>query len=64
MSNQLSLLSSVGKDAIVFEATRIFAGIESLELSEKVDAINKIRLALHELSPFKSEPSQSIGLSG
>lgn len=60
MSNQLSLLSSVGKDAIVFEATRIFAGIESLELSEKVDAINKIRLALHELSPFKSEPVDCV----
>lgn len=60
MSNQLSLLSSAGKDAIVFEATRIFAGIESLELSEKIDAINKIRLALHELSPFKSEPVDCV----
>ena len=60
MSNQLSLLSSSGKDAIVFEATRIFSGIENLELSEKVYAINKIRLALHELSPFKSEPVDCV----
>ena len=32
------------------------AGLSELPLDERVDAINAIRLALHEVSPFKSEP--------
>lgn len=30
--------------------------VSSMELDDKVNAINEIRLALHEISPFKSEP--------
>ena len=30
--------------------------IESLPLNEKVDFINKLRVDIHELSPFKNEP--------
>lgn len=30
--------------------------IESLDFDEKIKAINEIRLAIHEVSPFKSEP--------
>lgn len=30
--------------------------VESLELSEKVEAINAMREAIHEISPFKDEP--------
>lgn len=32
------------------------ASLDSLPLAEKVDAINELRSAIHEVSPFKSEP--------
>jgi len=34
----------------------IIRGIKGLDLEEKVEAINAMREALHEVSPFKSEP--------
>ena len=34
--------------------------IKTLPLSEKVDAINKVKLALHEISPFKTEPVDCV----
>jgi hypothetical protein len=37
-------------------AATIFAELDGLSLSEKVEAINDIRASLAEHSPFKSEP--------
>lgn len=34
--------------------------LESLDLNQKVDAINEIREAIHEVSPFKTEPTDFI----
>lgn len=34
----------------------IIDAIKEMELDEKVDAINALRLAIHEISPFKNEP--------
>jgi ParB-like chromosome segregation protein Spo0J len=34
--------------------------INELNLDEKVEAINKIKLALHEISPFKTEPVDCV----
>lgn len=34
--------------------------IDSLELSEKVEVINKIKIELHEISPFKEEPVDCV----
>ncbi len=34
--------------------------IDSMLLDDKVDAINKIKLALHEISPFKTEPVDCV----
>lgn len=34
--------------------------IEAMPLAEKVDAINQIKLALHEISPFKNEPVDCV----
>lgn len=37
-------------------ANLIISSIDGLDLSDKVDAINYIRQAIHEISPFKDEP--------
>lgn len=34
--------------------------IKNLSINEKVDAINEIKLALHEISPFKNEPVDCV----
>jgi ParB-like chromosome segregation protein Spo0J len=34
--------------------------ISSLELDEKVEAINKLKIALHEISPFNTEPVDCV----
>jgi len=34
----------------------LMAEIDSLPLDQKIDAINELRQAIHEISPFKSEP--------
>lgn len=34
--------------------------LQKLELHEKIDAINSIKIALHEISPFKSEPVDCV----
>ena len=34
--------------------------LENLPLDEKVNAINEIKLALHEISPFKTEPVDCV----
>lgn len=41
----------------MLETLRIMlAEVEKLDLADKVDAINAMREAIHEISPFKSEP--------
>lgn len=39
---------------------RLLAEVESLALDERVTAINEIRLALHSISPFASEPVDCV----
>jgi hypothetical protein len=34
--------------------------LDSLQLNEKVNAINEIKIALHEISPFKTEPVDCV----
>lgn len=38
------------------QINEIISAIDSLPLDEKVKAINELRLAIHQISPFKSEP--------
>ncbi len=38
----------------------LLSGISGLELADKVNALNEIREALHDISPFKSEPVDLI----
>jgi ParB-like chromosome segregation protein Spo0J len=44
------------KENIVEGMKELISAIEGLPLDEKVEAINNIRAALHEISPFKNEP--------
>ena len=34
----------------------VIASLAQLDIDQRVDAINKIKLALHEISPFNTEP--------
>lgn len=42
------------------ELKTIIEYISNLELDKKVEAINEIKLALHEISPFKTEPVDCV----
>lgn len=42
------------------EIQQLINEISNLPLDEKVEAINKIKLALHEISPFNSEPVDCV----
>lgn len=57
---QIPLICDSGKDDIVYQASKLFASLDGLELHDKIDSINKIRLALSEYSPFKSEPVDCV----
>jgi ParB-like chromosome segregation protein Spo0J len=45
---------------VVSRAIAGFAGLADLGEQDRIDAINRIRLALHELSPMKSEPVDCV----
>lgn len=47
-------------ESLVEHCQDIFKQIEKLPLKEKVDTINKIRLALSVYSPFKTEPVDCV----
>lgn len=47
-------------DEIVALCKQAFSRLEALELADKVVAINALRVALHEHSPFKSEPVDCV----
>jgi len=38
----------------------LISELENLHLDEKIEAINKIKLALHEVSPFSSQPVDCV----
>jgi ParB-like chromosome segregation protein Spo0J len=47
-------------DDIVEQAEKIFEQLDQLDLDQKVEAINRIRKALHEKSPFKADPVDCV----
>ncbi len=47
-------------DTIVERAKVLFAEIESQDVATKIETINRLRLMLHEVSPFRSEPVDCI----
>lgn len=47
-------------DNLVNRCIELFSELDALSLHEKVDAINAIKVALHEKSPFSSEPVDCV----
>ena len=47
-------------ESLVQEAQALAAKVERLPLPEQVEALNHIRLALHRVSPFASEPVDCV----
>lgn len=45
---------------IISRARSVFGEIESQPLESKVEIVNALRLALHEISPFKDEPVDCV----
>lgn len=57
----MALFSQADEAAeIVSIARDLFAKIEAFAVSERVEIINKIKLALHEISPLRSEPVDCV----
>jgi ParB-like chromosome segregation protein Spo0J len=55
MSNQINLFGD-----ITYNIVSQVSEISELPLVDKVEAINKIRMALHKISPFKNEPVDCV----
>jgi ParB-like chromosome segregation protein Spo0J len=47
-------------DLLVKKARELFASLDKLPLAERVEAINALRLLLHEHSPFSDEPVDCV----
>jgi ParB-like chromosome segregation protein Spo0J len=47
-------------EQIVADAEAAFAKLAELDLQTQVETINRLRVALHELSPFKGEPVDCV----
>lgn len=57
---QLELMSNQMSDYIVSKCVELFRELEGMDLQTRVETINKVRLLLHDLSPFKSEPVDCV----
>ena len=57
---QTSLLLDPAGDGLIAECTRLFGELGALDLDARVNAINQIRAALSEHSPFKAEPVDCV----
>ena len=57
---QMEMLNQPIADQIVADAANIFAKLAELDLQTRVEALNRIREALREHSPFKAEPVDCV----
>lgn len=53
-------MSKLTKQQILDQLLSAVNLLNDLPFAEKVDAINQVRLAIHEISPFKSEPVDCV----
>lgn len=51
---------SIFNDSIVSRAKELFAELAVMDLDSQVDAINQIKVALHEVSPMRNEPVDCV----
>lgn len=56
----LDLSSNPLATNLIYECRALFAALEQFDLDTKVETINRIREALREHSPFKSEPVDCV----
>lgn len=56
MENQLDIFDSQDSSAKIADVLRGIQFIKDLDVDAAADAINQIRRAIHEMSPFRSEP--------
>lgn len=57
---QIEMICNHAADTIVSDADAIFSALDELDLQTRIETLNKIRLALHAHSPFKSEPVDCV----
>lgn len=57
---QLELISNQMSEYIVSKCAELFRELDGLDLQTKVETINKVRLLLHDFSPFKTEPVDCV----
>lgn len=58
---QLNMLDALDKALDPGETIfAVIAGLAKLDIDQRVDFINKIKLALHEVSPFNTEPVDCV----
>lgn len=57
---QIEMINKPLSLQILADAKSIFSNLEELDLDEKIAAINEIREALREFSPFKTEPVDCV----
>lgn len=55
-----SLFEELAKEEILGEAKEIFAKLANYDLASQVEVINALRLELHRLSPFSTEPVDCV----
>lgn len=53
-------LTGLADPTLVDDAKKLFARLDALDESTRIDVINQIRLALHEHSPLKNEPVDCV----
>lgn len=53
-------LFSVKNDSILIQFNALIADINLFDADSKIDIINRMKVALHEISPFKDEPVDCV----
>ena len=51
---------SIFEEDILGSVKNLITRLENLQLDEKIDCINRIKLMIHEVSPFKNEPVDCV----
>lgn len=56
----MDLFDTPEKNALIESCTELFKQLEAMDIQSKVEAINEIRFALLQHSPFKNEPVDCV----
>lgn len=56
----MNLFSTIDNSELINKCKELFSSIEKMEVQEKIEIVNKIRLELLVYSPFKNEPVDCV----